>query len=236
MQENYDVCVLTNTGGWKHGYYQVEERLGREVDCAICVKDPYAWIASYYNYLNPRKEVAFSDFAHKPIKVTGPDQTIEWPNPMRYWAQMNEHWLNLELKHRRKFLFRYEEVLADPIGSVQEVVRELGLKRREHWARKVKRALGFAVSEPEFFLPSIRLGAVPEKYKSSHIKRGEAFDSKRYTERKYLSHFDRASLEFVTQQLNRSLMERLGYSMIGPEELTRREAGIGATGEQAQRE
>ena len=127
LQENYDVFVLTNTGGWKHGYYQVPDRLGREVDCAICVKDPYAWVTSYHNFTTPEKDVSFAEFARKPISFIGPGQKIECPNPMKFWVQMNEHWLNLELKERRKFILPYEKVLADPIASVQEIVKTLAV-------------------------------------------------------------------------------------------------------------
>ena len=222
LQENYEVAVLTNTGGWKHGYYEVPKHLGREVDCAICVKNPYAWITSYYNFRNPKKEMPFAEYVRKPAIFEGVGQRIECPNPMRFWVQMNEHWLSLELKERRKFLFRYENVLADPIGAVQELVRSLGLKRRQPLLYKVKRAVGLAGSEPRFFLPSIRLGAVPQKYKNCHIKSGEPFDAGRYTERKYLALFDPGSLEFINQQLDTSVLAQLSYPLIQVEELRNR--------------
>jgi hypothetical protein len=219
LQENYEVSVLTNTGGWKHGYYEVPKHLGREVDCAICIKDPYAWITSYYNFRNPKKETPFSEYVRKPAIFEGAGQRIECPNPMQFWVRMNEHWLDLKLKERRKFVFRYENVLADPIGSVQELVRSLGLKRRLPRLHKIKRAVGLAGAEPEFFLPSIRLGAVPQNYKNSHIKHGESFDAGRYTERKYLALFDPASLDFINEQLDKPVLAQLGYPIICPEDL-----------------
>src|ERR1043166_2267642 len=80
LQENYDVSVLTNIGGWKHGFYDLPQRLGRD----------------------------------------GPEHKITSANPMQHWVRMNEHWLALELKEHQKFVFRYEEVLADPVGSIRE--------------------------------------------------------------------------------------------------------------------
>jgi hypothetical protein len=221
LQENYEVSLLTNVGGWKHGLYDLPQQLGREVDCAVCVKNPYAWVLSFYNHRHPQKDVAFDEFARKPLtlKREGPDRPVSAENPLRLWVSMYEHWLGVQLQNHQKFLFRYETVLADPIGSIQELVQKLGLTRRKPWHYRFRRALGVAAQEPKFFLPSIRLGAVPQNYKDKHIKRGESFNASHYTKHEYLKSFSPDLLKFANEQLDSGLLDRLGYQKPGVDAL-----------------
>jgi hypothetical protein len=223
LQENYCVSVHPNVGGWKHGFYECSRRLGRELDCAICVKDPYAWVSSFYNFRHPAREIPFADFVRGQLTVSGgpdnPPTTITSPNPIRHWVRMNEHWLAFELMTRRKFLFRYEEVLADPFGKIQNLVKCLGLQRRRPFLRRVAKFLGLSANGPGLFLPKVRLGAVRDRYKGKEFKRGRDFDPKRYTERRYLDAFTPELLEFVNEHLNPNLLCRLGYEMLEPKTL-----------------
>jgi len=223
LQENYEVSVHPNFGGWKHGFYECSRRLGRELDCAICFKDPYAWVNSFYNFRHPDKDSPFADFVRGPLTVSGgpdkPPATITSPNPIQHWVRMNEHWLAFELKARRKFLFRYEDVLADPIGKIQDLVKSLGLQRRHPFLHRVAKFLGLAANGPNFFLPKVRLGAVRDRYKDKEFKRGQDFDAKRYTERRYLDAFTPELLDFVNDHLNPDLLSRLGYQMLEPKTL-----------------
>ena len=227
LQENYHVSVLTNVGGWKHGFYELPQRLGRELDCIICMKDPYAWVHSFYNYRHPEKDLPFSDFVRNELTLIGPDgpeHTITSPNPLKHWVRMHEHWRAAELKEHRKFVFRYEEILANPAASIQELVRVLKLERKKSVGYRVMRLVGLAGQEPKFFLPSIRLGAVPEKYKDKHFKRGEAFDANRYTKLKYLDAFTPDLLAFAKEQLNADLVRSLGYNILEAADLASRQA------------
>src|SRR5215472_3933034 len=136
LQENYEVTLLTNTGGWKHGFYELPQRLGREVDVAICVKNPYAWLLSFYNHLQREQNIPFAEFVQQPLNFERPerqDRALIADGPAQLWVQMYEHWLAIELKNHRRFLFRYEDVLAEPRGSIQELVSTLQLSRRSAW-------------------------------------------------------------------------------------------------------
>src|SRR5262249_29942742 len=139
------------------------------------------------------------------------------PNPIQHWVRMNEHWLAFELKARRKFFFRYEDVLADPFGKIQELVKSLGLQRRRPFLYRVAKFFGLTANGPGFFLPKVRLGAVRDRYKGKEFKRGQNFDPKRYTERRYLDAFTPDLLDFVNKQLDSGLLSRLGYQMLEPE-------------------
>jgi len=228
LQENYQVVLLTNTGGWKHGYYELLQRLGRELDIAICVKNPYAWLLSFYNHLQPEKKITFAEFLRQPLNLERPerqDRALIADGPAQLWVQMYEHWLGIELKDHRRFLFRYEEVLADPRGSIAQLVKELELQRRRPWHYRLRNSLGLASGEPRFFLPSIRLGAVPQNYKGKHIKRGEEFNAGQYTRHEYLNSYTPEMLEFVNQQLKPELLHKLGYQRVQPGALV--EAGRG---------
>src|SRR5580765_3236453 len=156
LQENYHVSVLTNVGGWKHGFYELPQRLGRELDCAICMKDPYAWVHSFYNYRHPEKDIPFADFVRGKLTLVGPDgpeKSIVSDNPMKHWVRMHEHWLGVQLKDHHKFVYRYEDVLAHPIDSIAEMVSALKLERRQPFRHRIARLFGRGNGEPKFFLP-----------------------------------------------------------------------------------
>jgi len=226
LQENYEIVLLTNTGGWKHGYYELPQRLGHETDVVICVKNPYAWLLSFYNHLQPEKKITFEEFLSQPLNLQRPerqDRALCADGPAQLWVQMYEHWLAVELKNHRRFIFRYEDVLADPRGSIQEMVSALELRRREPWHYRVRRSLGLTNGEPHFFLPSIRLGAVPQHYKGKHIKKGEEFNAGQYTRHEYLNSYSPEMLNFVNEHLKPELLERLGYQRVQSEALV--EAG-----------
>lgn len=223
LQENYEVRVLTNIGGWKHGPFELPEQLGREVDCLISIKNPYAWLLSYYNYLHPQKDVAFDEFVRGAITIRNPlqpEKPMPRANPVEHWVKMNEHWLGFELKGKRKFIYRYEDVLADPYESIQGLVRTLGLQRRKRWWHKFVQVFRHRAKDPPFFIPSIRLGAVPQRYKNKHIKRGERFDPQHYKKQHYLEAFTADLLDFVNGQLKPELLGTLGYSYVSSDALT----------------
>lgn len=223
LQENYEVSVLANEGGWKHGRYELPRRLGRELDCVVCFKNPYAWLTSVYNYRHPEKDRPFADFVRGEMKVVPTDvehDPIIAANPARLWVEMNEHWLNLPLQTHRAFYYRYEEVLKDPYGSIQELVTTLGLRRRESLGQKMGKMLGVGGTEQEFFVPPRQLGALRPDYKKKNLSRGEVFDARRYTRHEYLSAFSKDLLDFVNQQLSLDLVRRIGYEPVAvlPEE------------------
>jgi hypothetical protein len=222
LQENYRIKVLMNEGGWKHGFFDLHRRLGREVHCMLCVKDPYAWLVSFYNYRHPDRDLLFSDFVRNPLTVLGPrgqDDSIQAGNPVQLWVRMYEHWLSINLEAHRVFLFRYEDVLSEPTESIQGLVGSLGLRRKESWCYRLRRLAGLKPANPEFYLPEIRLGALQDHYKGKHLRKGVAFDPSRYTQRKYLQSFTPDLFEFVNEHLDPRLLARLGYGFISPRAL-----------------
>ena len=222
LQENYEVRLLTNIGGWKHGFYELPSRLHREVDCVICVKDPYAWLISQYNFRHPRKETSFATYLRTPLTVGRPPRgQVSSSSPVKLWVTMYKHWLSFDLLHRRKFLLRYEQVLADPEGSIREVVSALGLRRHHPLRYRIARRLGLAGSSPEFFLPTVHLMGVPNKYRDKDIKRGAKFDPERYKKRSYLDAFTPELLDMINAELDQGLLDQLGYKRVVTADLPR---------------
>lgn len=217
LQENYEVLVHANEGGWKHGYYELPQRLGRELHCLICFKNPYAWLFSLYNYRHPEKELPFSAFVRQPLTVVPTDVEhgpIQSRNPARLWVEMNQHWLGIPLRDHRLFLFRYEQVLKEPYTSVQELVQTLGLRRRETLGQRMGKMLGVGGETGDFFVPPRQLGALRPDYKKKNLNRGEVFDPGKYTRHEYLAAYTQELLDFVNEQLNHELLERVGYETV----------------------
>jgi hypothetical protein len=216
LQENYQVMVLSNEGGWKHGPYEVQERLGRELDCAVCVKNPYAWLVSLYKYRHPEKDIPFPDFVREPIHIIGPDgpdRAIDKPNPVRLWVEMNEHWLSVKLQSHSLFVFAYEKVLAAPRESTRGLAKALKLERRVPLTHRLKTMVGAAAEEPEFYVPPRQLGALRDHYKKKNLADGTTFDPGHYTRQEYFKAFTPDLLDFVNENLQPDLLTRLGYKL-----------------------
>ncbi len=217
LQENYHVTVLSNEGGWKHGPYEVPTRLGRELDCMICVKNPYAWLVSLHRYRHPEKDLAFPEFVRSPINVVGPggpEHAIVKPNPVRLWVDMYQHWLSVKLESHRMFVFQYEKVLASPRESIQGLVHALQLQRRVSLKHRLKCLVGMARGEEaRFYVPPRQLGALRDHYKKKNLASGVTFDAGQYTRQEYLKDFSQDLLDFVNANLEPELVTKLGYPM-----------------------
>ena len=216
LQENYHVTVLTTEGGWKHGRFELVQKLGHELDCLLCVKNPYSWLVSLHRYRHPENDMLFPQFVRSEIRVVGqeaPDDAIVSANPIRLWSEMNQHWLGAPLMSHRWFVFRYEDVLAAPYDSIQELVGALKLERKQPIAQKLKSILGTS-EEPEFFVPPRQLGALKDQYKKRNLERGVVFDASQYTRHEYLKSFTPELLKFVNENLDPGIVNRLGYSVV----------------------
>ena len=223
LQENYEVKLLTNVGGWKHGYYDVGKQLLREVDVVICVKDPYAWVLSQYNFLHPQKDVTFDTFVTSPLQIGRHRYGIvKAANPIAMWSAMYEHWLGVDLLHRKKFVLRHEDSIEDPIGSIREIVAHLHLRRREPLKFRIQRAFGLVGPERPFFLPTVRLMGLPNSYSGKDINRGVAFDASHYKQRKYLAVLTPTLLDFVNGHLDQKVLDTFGYKRVVVDELVSR--------------
>ena len=51
LESNYNVQILTNIGGWKHGFYNVPQIMKKELDCIVMCKNPFSWLVSLHSFL-----------------------------------------------------------------------------------------------------------------------------------------------------------------------------------------
>lgn len=197
LQDNFDALVHANEGGAKHYEYRVAEVLGRELDCVVCVKDPFSWLTSFHRWYHRNDDTSLRHFVSQPLTTHSSvtDQSYSAKNPVRYWNELNAHWLGIPLREGRILVSRYEDVVEDQERSVCGLADELGLER----------------TSARWKAPKRQLRALKEDYAAGSIERRERFDPAYYRERRYLAEFDDECLDFVRSELDPELMDRLGY-------------------------
>ncbi len=199
LQGNFAAVVHANEGGAKHYEYRVPKSLGRELDCVVCVKDPFSWLTSFHRWYHRRDDMTLGEFLLQPLATASSvtDQSYSAKDPVRYWNELNAHWLAIPVRAHRVLVSRYEDVIEDRERAVCALAAELGLER----------------TSDEWQAPNNRLRALKEDYEAGSIERNEKFDPAYYRERRYLTEFDDESLGFVRSELDCDLMDRLGYEL-----------------------
>lgn len=113
LRLNYDVRVLTNKGGWKHGPYRLPELLGEDLDCIVSIKNPLSWLWSMHKY-----------------KPNGEHFRTHVRNG-RYINLWNEYYRafdKLRLDHHKVIVVRYEDVLENTQTTIERIAYLLGLE------------------------------------------------------------------------------------------------------------
>lgn len=200
--------VLVNIGGWKHGHYNLPEIVGRELDVAVITKNPYAWLWSVYDYWSPPKklnigpdltDVTFEQFLHNKAtfeRQRGVPYLIRAANPIQYWNNLNYHWSSIQMAKSKLCLITYESLLYNPHQMILQIMKGFELD-------PISEDLDF-VDSKKTFVPS-----------GESIKQSENDFSKLryYSNREYMQHYDPSTVQFVNEQLDKDLMQRLGYQL-----------------------
>ena len=142
LQDNFAAVVLANEGGAKHFEYRVAKVLGRELDCVVCVKNPFSWLTSFHRWYHRRDDTTLGEFLSQPLSTTSSvtDQRYSAKNPVRYWNELNAHWLDIPVRAHRVLVSRYEDVIRDGESGVCALAAELGLERTsERWKTPTRR-------------------------------------------------------------------------------------------------
>ena len=203
LEKNYDCKVFASIGGWKHGFYNLPDSLGKELDVVICTKNPYAWLPSLHRYLKDFFEgdlPVFSKWLRSPLVLFAYglfnkgkiDYYIRSANPVQHWNNMNYHWSTIQLQSHKLITSRYEDILADAELEVEGMSEILEIQRK---SKKF-------IDEERVFGKGDDAITLIEKKK---------FNKKYYLEKKYLEKYDKKDIEFVEQQLSPVVMKRLGY-------------------------
>jgi hypothetical protein len=137
----YFEATFSQNLGWKHA-------LVKSVDClqkyAICsndlsfvtlTKNPYSWLLSFYRrpyHQYWRKKPDFHTFLTSPWKtVERENAPREFANPVELWNQKNASYLQLP-KRFSVLNLRYEDLLGDPIGTIEIIASLCSCRRKGH--------------------------------------------------------------------------------------------------------
>ncbi len=126
LELNYDVRVLSGNGGFKHAPVPAvfDDESFRPFPWPILasVKDPYAWLASMWRYVNDvgsRHTIhgaTWETFLTEPLIVFQGNleafPRYRFANPADYWNAINYNLLSLP--EARRSVVRYEDMLEDP--------------------------------------------------------------------------------------------------------------------------
>ena len=200
--------VLVNIGGWKHGYYNLSEILGKELDVMVITKNPYAWLWSVYDYWSPPKklnigpdltDVSFEQFLHSKAifeRQRGVPYLIRAENPIQYWNNLNYHWSTINMEKGKVCMITYESLLYNMHHVLIQIMKGFGLEPKSE-------DLDFVGCKKTFTPAGETLSPSKEEFKKENY----------YTQKKYMQHYTESSVQFVNEQLDKDLMRRLGYSL-----------------------
>lgn len=206
LDRNYDVDVLTERGGQKHGHYALDAS-GLEVDAVVVtVKNPFAWLVSMFNFLNSlaseryRHPEDWDDFLCGEFLSPQPSSVLFFDNPAECWSKMNRHWLSIyDPSVSVVVITRYEDLLASPEEETNRIATMVGLERRA----------------APFEVPTMQLAHYLRKNETQDwpaFQTKDKFARKTYyLNEEYAAHFSDTHLRFVGGYLNSALLGALGY-------------------------
>jgi hypothetical protein len=211
INENFqNTKTLVNLGGWKHGHYMAPWAIGREVHIVGIVKNPYAWLASVYNYWGPNKKlrigpdlngVSFDEFVRNRCyleKQRDVPFLFRAENPVQHWNDMNFHWTSIRMNQKQVVMISYEILLEKPEDVMRDLGAKLGLKQKSQF-----------VNSNETFTPA------GENLKPS----GKEFNADYYKKAEWKQKYTPELLQFVNEELDTDLMVHFGYDYMLPEDL-----------------
>jgi hypothetical protein len=216
MLQNFEVASLEKQNEWKHGPISEKHRDwvkdGQPVRLIICVKNPYAWLVSCYNYFRLNKHFdrtidrcfqktwTFGQFVHKP--------SYNFQNPIDRWNKMIRHWLDFPVHKKYSEIILHESML-DPQGQQANLLR---IEVNQGLVRK-----GTVIAD------------MARKVDCDMRLRGD-FNFEVYQQKQYMVHYPDKLLSFVNEAVDMDLFRRFGYKVpshavamsINPNSLVRR--------------
>ena len=209
LNENFKhVQVLVNLGGWKHGTYATRDILGTEIDLVILAKNPYAWLASVYDYWSPPKKfnvgpdltnVSFEEFIKTPIyleKQRGVPYMFRAANPIQHWNNMYYHYQSIITEEKKKCIVTYESLMVGISPVLIQLADAFDLE-------PVRWDLTFRDSKKVF-------GPAGEVVKPSD----DQFDKyEYYAKKKYLDKYTGELVQYVNSQLDETVLSNMGYQL-----------------------
>lgn len=212
LESNYECKIKNHVFGWKHGFLPIMSQDSNAIysfnyDTAFFItKNPFSLLVSLFNYHNEvqRNLIApnqFSDFLRSKLVVYDEAQSdsvqMRFSSPIDYWNAMNWNYAS----HKDFVHVRYEALVEFPEAVTKKLANKLGLFPKES----------------EFFVPEKKVKRTNDNdsllVKEDYMT-GQDFDKIAYTKNHYMENYSEDDLSVFVKQLDRELIEKLGYSSL----------------------
>lgn len=211
LELNYDVRVFSGNGGFKHApvpaIFEAESFRPFPWPILAPVKDPYAWLASMWRYVNDvgaRHTIhgeTWASFLTEPLIVFQGNiagfPKYRFANPVDYWNAINYNLVTLPEDARR--IVRYEDMLADPEAECASIAAQFALAR----------------TSPTFQSVTRRVRNMDDRDRPRDVTayvKDEPFDPEPFRQHAHDEQFTEPERGWVREQLDAALCDRLGYS------------------------
>jgi hypothetical protein len=182
---------------WKHGFISPEHRNwrhdGEPVRLIICIKNPYAWLVSCYNYFVENYHADgtvdrafkmswdFENFVKSP--------SYDFKSPVDRWNTLLRHWL--EFPENMEFTeIVLHESLLDESGQRRELRR---IEKNQSLLRRKAKLLGIS------------------RRVDTEMRMRDPFNKAYYAKKRYFAYYSNEALEFVNSSIDMDLLNALGY-------------------------
>ncbi|OFC70109.1 hypothetical protein BFC18_13025 [Alteromonas confluentis] len=210
LESNYECKIKNHVFGWKHGFLPImSEDSNAEYkfifDTAFFItKNPFSLLVSLFNYHNEvqRNLIApnvFSDFLRSKLIVHDQAQAnsvqLRFSSPVDYWNAMNWNYAS----HKDFVHVRYESLVEYP-----EVI-----------TKKLADKLDLSPKEAAFFVPEKKVKRTNDNDKltsKEDYMTEQNFDRSAYMKNQYMKNFSAEDIALVASELDRELIEKLGYT------------------------
>ena len=207
IEQNMDAECRFSIGGHKHLYspmnFGPDGYIVPDEKALVCVKDPYASMASLFRYAKLVKVRHFDcgrsweTFLTSRFVVSidqAPYPPSFWfRSPIDYWTSHYFHMASLPAE--RAIIVRYEDVLADPYAVLERIARHFP---------------GTMMTSQSVALPANAMARMREKLADKPVT-DRPFDIGWYNLRQYMREFSAPQLAEMRGALDTDLMDRLGY-------------------------
>ena len=212
LESNFECQIKNHVFGWKHGFLPIMSSDSNAVysfdyDKAFFItKNPFSFVVSLFNYHNEVKRnliapTEFAAFLRSKLIVFDQAQAhsvqIRFSSPIDYWNAMNWNYSS----HKDFVHVRYESLVAHPEVITKKLADKLGLSPRNK----------------AFFIPEKKVKRTNDnEVQLSHedYMTEQTFDKSTYTQNRYMDNFSKEDLSIVAQQIDRELVDKLGYESV----------------------
>ncbi|MCD4788842.1 MAG: hypothetical protein K8R37_02485 [Bacteroidales bacterium] len=190
VKKNLNTEILeTYDLGWKHRLAptedEISEKTKKDVLFLCLVKNPYSWLLSMHKrpyFHESLRKLSFSDF----IKYSYGD----YRNPIIMWNLKNQSYLDLSNFVENHKIVRYEDVLKDPVTTINSLADKYGFKK------------------PVFFKN------IQNLLTNTHGMKSRKFHKDYFINEEWKKRLHNSNINHINKYLDKDLMEKFNYSFL----------------------